>query len=187
MRPGPLLAMLAPVLLLAGGCADSVYHQTRYVPSAGEDAYSFSERLFWTEDAEVYETPANPPALASGEDDGHRSRIDCRKPGQAFKSGPVAAGGGTEINGHGLAEGPTLARMEDEPLHGRGLPPDAPQRVADWHDAGTTGARERPGLIPVANYDGRPRSQPASGIDRRQTEPMASTRDDADWCPPAQR
>lgn len=179
--------MLAPVLLLTGGCADSIYHQTRYVPSAGADAYSFGERLFWTEDDEVYETPSNPPALASSEDDAHRSRIDCRKPGQAFKSNRIASGDGSEISGNGLAEGPTLARMEDEPLHGRGLPPDAPQPVATWHDAGTLGARERPGLVPVANYDARPRSQPASGIDRRQAETLAATRDDADWCPPPQR
>ena len=189
MRPGPLLAVLVPALLvpcllLTGGCADNVYYQTRYAPTSGEDTYSFSERLFQSEDREVYETPANPPALASGEDDDHRSRVDCRKPGQDFKAGRVAAGGGTEIHGHGQSDGPPVARMEDEPLLGRGPGPDTPPKMADWHDAGTPGARERPGLVPVANYDTRPTSQVASGIGMRQAELLAGTREDATWCPP---
>ena len=181
----PALSLLVPLLGLSG-CADSVYYQTRYAPTSGEQAFGVGERWFWSEDDEVYELPANPPALAAGEEgDEHRSRVDCRKPGQAFRANVVARGDGTEIHGHGEASRLTVARMDDSLPLAKGPGPETPYTVAGWHDEARYGTRERTGVAPVAAYDDRPRSTPGSGLDRSSVNTLVVSGDDSGWCPPA--
>lgn len=180
---GLLTAFLA--LPLLSGCADSLYYQTRYVPNSSEGAFSLGDRMFWTEDSEVYELPANPPALATNADDEHRQRIDCKPPGQLFKANQVASGGLTEIRGKSTVSNPQLAVLSDDPGLPRAPGPGKPTSMGGWHDEMPIGAREPAGLTPVAAYEDRPRSTPGSGIDKIPVNKMATIGDETGYCPPA--
>ena len=180
---GLLATMLA--LPLLSGCANSLYYQTRYVPNSGAGAFSMADRMFWTEESEVYELPANPPALATDADDAHRQRVDCQRPGQAFKANLIGSGGLTEIRGSSYVSNPRLAVLDDDPDLPRAPSPGKPTLMGGWHDEMPAGAREPVGLIPVAAYDDRPRSIPGSGTDTIPPKNMATIGDDSGWCPPA--
>ena len=180
---GLLAAFLA--LPLLSGCADSLYYQTRYVPNSSEGAFSLGDRLFWTEESEVYELPANPPALASNADDEHRQRIDCKRPGQAFKANQIGGGGLTEIRGQSSITNPRLAALSDDPGLPRAPGPGKPVPIGGWHEEMPIGAREPAGLIPIGAFEDRPRSTPGSGIGRIPAKPIATIGDETGYCPPA--
>jgi hypothetical protein len=180
---GILVAFLA--LPLLSGCADSLYYQTRYVPSSSEGAFSAGDRMFWTEESEVYELPANPPALASNEDDEHRQRVDCKPPGQQFKSNQVGSGGLTEIRGRSVVTNPQLAVMSNDLGLPRAPGPGKPTQMAGWHDEMPIGAREPAGILKVAGYEDRPKSTPGSGIDTIEPNKMVTIGDETGYCPPA--
>ena len=180
---GLLVAFLA--LPLLSSCANSVYYQTRYVPTSSEGAFSLGDRLFWTEESEVYELPANPPALASNDDDEHRSRVDCKPPGQPFKANQIGSGGLSEIRGKSSVSSYQLAVLSEDPGLPRAPGPGKPTPISGWHDEMLTGAREPAGLIPIAAYDDRPRSTPGSGINNIPANKMATIGDETGYCPPA--
>ncbi len=189
MRPAfvsTLLVTAAVASLGLGGCADNAYYQTRYTPTSSDESYSVTERMFWTEDREVYGLPANPPALATGETDGsddHRKRLECQQPGQRFKSLQVATGNGSEIHGTSLVDSPTLVAQGDE-QSGRGPGPDRRLPIAGEYDAPVNGALDHREVIPVAVKNERSASVRGEGIDRRPAEVLVGTRDDEGWCPP---
>jgi hypothetical protein len=166
---------LAPTLLLAG-CGD-MYYQTRYIPVSAESVYSPSEQLTWTGDKQVYELPANPPAL----DELHRTRIDCKPPGQAFK--PIAVVGIKDSERHREVGQPALVGgINSDPEPGLPFGPGKRLPVAAWMDADPQGARDRIGLIPVAGSDTGPFPFRGSGrVDPAM--PIAAYRSDqVDWC-----
>lgn len=173
-------------LFVFGGCADNAYYQTRYMPTSSDESFSAGERLFWKEDAEVYDLPSRPPALAANEvdaDDDHRPRIDCAPPGPKFQPERVAAGNGTEIRGNSRVDGLKVAAMRDNQT-GVALPPDSAIRIIGWHEERERGARDDRPQDPVAGYDTRPQSVRGEGIDRGHVDTVAGMRDDEGWCPP---
>lgn len=119
-----LVVALTAVVCFSGCSNKYMYYQTRYTPTSSEQSFSPSARLFWTENDEVYELPSNPPAVASVEGiDDHRSRIDCKTPGPAFKPEKIAAYGPGQAPGRGEIPASDLAHLDDR----RELPP-APRR-----------------------------------------------------------
>ncbi len=177
-----LLGLLAVVVL--GGCADNVYYQTRYVPSEG-GAFSGMDGMFRREDPEVYELPANPPALASDDEDrAHRPRVDCRAPGVRFKARRVAGSGEPEAESRSTNEGLVVARLSDDPAAVVSPRPDPRPAIVGIHEEYRYGAPESRGPIPVAGTEDRPVSMRATGIDRRPARPIAAIGDRDDWCPP---
>lgn len=83
----PRLLLLIPALALLGGCSESLYYETRYIPTDIESTYTVSARASWSGDREVYELPAAPPDLDS--EQGPRKR--CAYPYQKFKPLPIVA------------------------------------------------------------------------------------------------
>ncbi len=171
-----------------GGCANNAYFQTRYLPTSSEETYSSSQRLFWSEDTQVYDLPSKPPALASevGADDDHRARIDCAKPGPEWKADRVATGNGTAIQGRSQVDGLPLVGIHEE----RGGVPLPPERLAPtgaWHDERVLGARDTRAHEPISGYDQRPLPVPGEGINRNNHGLVAGMRDDEGWCPPTKR
>jgi hypothetical protein len=184
MRLAPLV-LPALVLCCLTGCANSVYYQSRYAPTSSSQSFGVGERIFWTEDKEVYELPANPPAISTDEEDEHRSRRDCLQPGQNFKAPQVASGGGTEIRGLGGANGPKVAAMADESGIHKAPGPGPAVAIAGWEDEARYGTRERTFLVPVAGNQGPITAAPGSGINRIPPNRVAGIGDDTGWCPPA--
>ncbi len=178
-----LLAPAAALFLLAG-CADSIYYQTRYAPTSSSGSFSIGERMFRTEDNEVYELPANPPALATAQEDSHRSRVDCRRPGQAFKSNPIAGIDGDEIHGNPDGSVTPIARMSNDLELAKSPGPGAPQPLAGWQDEGRYGARERRDPPKVGGAEDRPASVPGSGTTVIAPNKIATIDNDTGWCPP---
>jgi hypothetical protein len=178
-----LLAPAAALFLLAG-CADSIYYQTRYAPTSSSGSFSIGERMFRTEDKEVYELPANPPALATEQEDGHRSRIDCRRPGQAFKPNPIAGIEGDEIRGNPDGSVTPIARMSNDLELAKSPGPGAPQPLAGWQDEGRYGARERRDPPKVGGMEDRPASVSGSGTKVIAPNKIAAIDNDTGWCPP---
>lgn len=179
------LVPVALAVLALSGCANSVYYQTRYAPTSSEQSFGFGERLFWSEDKEVYELPANPPAIATDDEDLHRSRVECREPGQQFKPGQVATGGGTEVHGTSLVDGPTVGTMGDDTTP-RSPRPERPQPISGWHDEPRYGTRETRDPVKVVGPNLTPISAaPGSRIDKIAPNPISTIGDDTGWCPPA--
>jgi hypothetical protein len=83
----PRLMFLIPVLAMLGGCSESLYYETRYIPTDIESTYSVSARASWSGDREVYELPAAPPDLASEA----APRQRCAYPYQKFKPVPIVS------------------------------------------------------------------------------------------------
>jgi hypothetical protein len=171
------LALAAAAVALLAGCGDSMaYYQTRYIPSSG-DEYSAASQLSWQGDREVYELPAEPPAV-----DESRPRVACKEPGEVFKGQGII---GLTDNAPPYPDpNPpiALARSGDESPAGA-LPPVKAVPVADWGELERVGAREPIGPTQVSATDQGPYPFEASG---KNVEPlnMAKTRDSDDWCPP---
>jgi hypothetical protein len=167
-----------PVLALTlAGCGDMAY-QTRYIPVSAESVYSPAERATWSGDREVYELPANPPAI----DELHRQRIDCATPGQRFKPPPMA--GIEDSHRHKETADPSLvARLNDDPEPGSPWGPQKDYPVAAWYEAEQRGAREQIGLVPVGVGDTGPWPFRGSGTETIPASSMAVYRtDQIDWC-----
>jgi hypothetical protein len=180
MRCLPAFAVVFAALVL-GGCSgrnDAVY-TTRQMPTSSEDAYASMAKRTWSEDNEVYELPAQPPAI----DDLHRPRAVCASPGQRMK--PITIGGVANpmyVNrGHSLPL--NTGRMSDrpDPLPLIPLKPLSPVAAFGYEEP--IGAREPVQTLPVAAYDDRPRSQASSGVGRRLIdEALARTAEANVWC-----
>jgi hypothetical protein len=150
----PLLAL--PVLALAlGGCSESLYYDTRYVPTDVESSYSLSSRIAWSGDREVYELPAAAPDI----DNEQKPRVRCTYPYQKFKPQTIAGMGLDQV--HSSTDiGEVAYGGFDDRIHPSG--PTVP-----LHDAPYFATDSRPGApgIPpalgnpkVGGYDTRPRS-----------------------------
>ena len=169
-----------------GGCADNAYYQTRYMPTSSEESYSTGERLFWTEDAHIYDLPSHPPALAANEvgaDDDHRQRQDCALPGPKFLSPRVAAGNRPEIRGQSTVDGLRVAVMREDDSNPR-IPANPATRMGVMQQERELGAHDDRPQDPVSATDSRTRSVRGEGIDRRPVDKLSVMRDDEGWCPP---
>lgn len=185
MRVSALLCAVVTTFAV-GGCADNAYYQTRSMPTSSEESYGAGERLFWKEDAQVYDLPSHPPALEANDadaDDDHRQRIDCAQPGPKFQSQRVAAGNGTEIHGKSSVDNLKVAAMREDRT-GVGLPPGPATQIGGTHGERELGAHDDRPQDPVAGSDTRPKSVHGEGIDRRPATPLSSMRDEEGWCPP---
>lgn len=182
----PLLGLTVLALACLSGCGgDYLYYQTRYIPTSSEQSFSPSARWFRTEDREVYELPANPPALASveGQDD-HRARVDCKPPGPTFKPQPLASYGPEQRRGRGEVDSPDMAQMAGP----SGIPP-APKRrepgpQGGWQNERLYGPNESRRLTDVAQMDAGPHV-PRNTDTSISSDKMATTGPDDSWCPPA--
>jgi hypothetical protein len=181
MRPSLIALPLASIVVLGlAGCGD-VYYQTRYIPPSVDDVYSTSERMTWSGDRQVYELPANPPAI----DDLHRQRVDCKRPGQEFK--PVAMVGLADATARyqGPPDGMIVGGINDGPLPGNALPPMKGLPLAAWGDDRGMGARENIGVNPIGDSDHGPFPFRGSGTTTIPPNPLSAYRDDqTNWCPP---
>jgi hypothetical protein len=175
MRSAPILLPALAVALC--GCGNMAY-QTRYIPVSAESVYSPAEQMTWSGDKEVYELPANPPAI----DEAHRARVDCRTPGQKFK--PVAVAGIEDRQKNKeLADPSLIARLNDDPEPGSPFGPQKDYPVAAYYDAEQRGAREPIGLVPVGVGDQGPFPFRGSGTLTIPASPVAAYRtDQIDWC-----
>lgn len=174
----PLLTLSALLLGLAG-CGD-MYYQTRYIPVSSEDAFSMHERVTWSGDKEVYELPANPPAI----DTLHRERVDCKTPGQKFKGQAMLGIYQPAMHGE-TGEIVAVGGLDKGPHPGNPFPPQKDYPVGVQGDAIDRGAREPIGLIPVGGADRGPYPFRGSGTDTIGSDAMGAYRDDQTfWCPP---
>lgn len=174
MRLTSLLFVLPAVLSLTG-CGD-LYYQTRYIPVSADAAYSVAERSTWSGDREVYELPANPPAIGAE----HRERRPCLPPEQRFK--PTAMLGIYDET-HQHEQGPVTPMAAYG--EAKGLPPKpmAAYPISGWYTAKVPGAKEPVGLIPVGVSAKGPYPFGASGRDRSDPPTMAAWRtDETSWC-----
>jgi len=172
------LGLTALAMLMMTGCGDStVYYQTRYVPTSSDEAFSPASQLGWSGDREVYELPAEPPAV-----DEDRPRIDCKQPAEVFK-GPTIVGLTDSAPAYPDPNPPiALARTGDEELQA-GLPPVKVLPIAKFGDPDVVGAREPVGVPPVASTDHGPFPVVSSGKNNPPLD-LAATRDSDDWCAP---
>lgn len=185
MRVSALFCAVVTTFAL-GGCADNAYYQTRYMPTSSEESFGAGQQLFWQGDAQVYDLPSHPPALAANDidsDDAHRQRIDCAQPGPKFKAQTVASGNGTEVRGRSSVDNLKVAAMRDDRT-GVSLPPGPALPIGGTHGERELGAHDDRPQDPVAGTDTRPKSVRGEGIDRRPATPLSSMRDDEGWCPP---
>ena len=161
MRRPTSSAAVAAILALAGCAGNDAIYSTRSMPTSAEDSYSGGARFLWTEDPEVYELPANPPAI-----DDHRPRLRGQAPGQRLKSNPVAGMSDPLPASSARGDVTAVATISDrpDPLPLPPLPGNAP--LAAIHHETVPGPRESMGLIPLGGTEDRPASQQASGLDR---------------------
>jgi hypothetical protein len=165
----PWLALPALALAL-GGCSESVYYDTRYVPTDVESSYSLSARMGWSGDREVYELPAAAPDI----DNEQKPRVRCTYPYQKFKPQTIAGMGRDEV--HSTADiGEVAYGGYDDRIHPTG--PTVPLHEAPYF--ATDGRPSNPGIPPalgnpiVGTYDERPHSKTSIIT----TEPVKA----ADW------
>jgi hypothetical protein len=165
----PLLALPALALAL-GGCSESLYYDTRYVPTDIESTYSVSARIGWSGDREVYELPAAAPDIENEQ----KARVRCTYPYQKFKPQTIAGMGLDEV--HSSTDiGEVAYGGYDDRIHPTG--PTVPLHEAPYF--ATDGRPSNPGLPPalgnpvVGMYDDRPRSNTSI----LTTEPMKTV----DW------
>ena len=169
-----------------GGCADNAYYQTRYMPTSSEESYGAGERLFWTEDADIYHLPSHPPALAANEvgaDDDHRQRKDCAQPGPKFNSQRVAAGNRTDVTGRSSVDGLRVAVMREDDSNPR-IPANPATKMGGMHQERQIGAHDDRPQDPVSATESRTRSVRGEGLDRRPADTLSAMRADEGWCPP---
>lgn len=182
VMPSMRAAILALPLVLSG-CGDALYYQTRASPEGGSD-FSLTAWLFNHEDSEVYELPARPPAVSTEQDDAHLVRSECHPPGQKFKSPSMMSQDDGVPVASGTVERTTLYKIEDQPVAPASTMRVEPIPLAGWKDPVERGARDHTEVIPVANLDRAPKSQPASGMTTIPAVPLATSEDDNGWCPP---
>ncbi len=175
-----LAAAAALCLVALGGCGD-IYYQTRYIPQSAESVYSGTEQAFWTGDREVYELPANPPAI----DELHRARVDCKRPGQSFKSQTMVGLTDPDRRYDGTGDAILVGALDGGPAPAHGpltIPKTAVSAMGDDYGSG---ARPGIGAIPVAASDHDPVPFRGSGTNLAPKRVVAAYRDDqTDWCPP---
>jgi hypothetical protein len=179
MRRLTSAAAAAVAVLALAGCGDDAVYTSRSMPTSAEDSYSAGAKSFWSEDKEVYELPANPPAI----DDLHRTRAACARPGQKMK--PTTLAGVSDVRPAAMTRRePTLISgrsYQPDPLPLAALPDTVP--VAGWHHESETGAREPLERLPLAGLENRPASQKSSGTDRRQhLEPLVGVGEADIYC-----
>ncbi|MBA3710098.1 MAG: hypothetical protein H0W83_14910, partial [Planctomycetes bacterium] len=146
-----------------------------------DSVYSASEQLTWNGDREVYELPANPPAI----DDLHRSRVDCKRPGQAFKARSMVEIADHSDRYNGLAEVAMVGGQDNGPLPGRAPAALKATPIAAMDDAYGSGAPVHSHPMPVAAWNTDPTNFRGSGTSLYPVTPVAASRDDqTDWCPP---
>ncbi len=171
------LLPLCAVVLAVAGCSSSgerAYYQTRYIPSSGDALYSASEKSRWRGDHQVYELPANAPAL--GED--HRVRRDCVRPGPGFPvNGKVAyrdiPRGGGEV---ALQE---AGGFDGRPDRGLGPQTKDPELVARMGDIPPGGLPQRNFHTQTGAYDRR--AHPGTGPDTGPAQAIGAARDQDKW------
>lgn len=181
MRPAllPLVASIA----LCTGCGDALYYQTRAAPEGGSE-FGFVSWLFHSEDSDVYELPSRPPAISTATEDNHLARRDCERPIPRFKTNTLATIEDEDRRTANLRNGPIdLVTMEDPDLKPRGGGTQDVTTLAGWRDPEERGAREHLGVRPLANYERKPLSQKASGVDRNPKITLATMADRDDYCP----
>ena len=177
-RSGAGLAIAAAATALLSGCGDSmVYYQSRYVPASSDEAFSPASQLSWQGDHEVYELPAEPPAV-----DESRPRVDCKQPAEVFKGQGMVGLTDDAPPYHDPNPPIRLANQGDDEMVAA-LPPVKATPVAKFGEMETVGAREPVGPTPVGGSAKGPFPFEASG---KNNEPltMAATRDSDDWCAP---
>jgi hypothetical protein len=157
-RRSPLV--LAPLLALAG-CGGNAYYATRGMPTSAAEAYAAPARWTLPEEREIYELPANPPAI-----DRDHTGVKNRQPGQILPAQVMVGMADEPWSGVPTVESNRLARMDDV----QGPPPLRPLKslaeVSGWQQEQVPGAREPLGVPRVGTYQDAPASQPASGLDR---------------------
>lgn len=159
-----LLRLAAPLLLLAG-CGDDAYYVTRSMPTSSADTWGTTARLFRGETAEVYELPAQPPAV-----DGPPARGPARAPGQRFPAFPLVAQGDPPARYDARQPAQPVGALDDAIVLAP-VRPLARTPIAAWHPAAEAGVREPIGVRPVGAGEDGPRSQPGSGLDRIPAQP----------------
>jgi hypothetical protein len=172
--------MALPLILGLTGCGD-IYYQTRYIPLSAESVYTGTEQAFWTGDREVYELPANPPAI----DDLHRERVDCKRPGQSFKPQRIVGTYDPDQRYAGPGENTVVGGLDLGPTPSRAPAVMKKPPVAALGDDYGNGAREGVGVTPVWGVEHDPQPFRGSGTNLNPVRPVAAYRDDqTDWCPP---
>ncbi len=153
-RKLPLLALPALALAL-GGCSESLYYDTRYVPTDIESTYSVSSQLSWSGDREVYELPAAAPDI----DGEQKARVRCTYPYQKLKPQTIAGMGLDQV--HSSTDiGEVAYGGYDDRIHPTG--PTVPLHQSPYF--ATDSRPGQPGIPPalgnpkVGMYDDRPRS-----------------------------
>jgi hypothetical protein len=158
----PRLALLIPALALLGGCSESLYYETRYIPTDIESTYTVSARIGWSGDHEVYELPAAPPDIENDQ----AARVRCAYPYQKFKPYPIVAVHAEDVHSSTdigqIAYGSTDTRIHPTgptvPLH------EPPNYATDSRPG-------EPGIPPalmnpkIGMTDVRPRSTTGAGTD----------------------
>ena len=184
MRPNIVGGSLLILGLALGGCADNAYYQSRAMPTSSEESFGFGERLFWHGDSEAYELPAKPPAREGNEDELHRSRVDCRQPGQHFQPQPIVAIADPVT--HNIQGGypRSVGGYDDRPQISTGDTTRKPTPLVGWTEVQEPGARDRLPGNAVAGYDDRQVSQRPSGLDRSPATRISAIGTDDGWCPP---
>jgi len=162
----PLLA-LGVLALALGGCAESLYYDTRYVPTNIESSYSLTSQLAWSGDREVYELPAAAPDI----DNEQKARVRCTYPYQKFKPQTIAGMGNDEV--HSSTDiGEVAYGGYDVRIHPTG--PTVP--LHESPNFATDGRPSNPGIPPalgnpdVSGYDRRPHSK--TSIDSTEPVPL---------------
>jgi hypothetical protein len=174
MRASAKLLVVIPVLLALGGCGDE-YYQTRYIPPSSDACFSLSARATWYGDRQVYELPADPPAIGTD-----HPRRDCLPPGQVLP-GPTIAGLEYGTSHQEVGEVVAISGTSEPPL--AALPPLKNAAIYGWEEAREQGAHEPIGLIPVGNSYLGPNPYRGQGTDTVAPVDMAKYRDDQrNWC-----
>lgn len=149
----PLLAL--PALLLAG-CSESLYYDTRYVPTDIESTYSVSAQIGWSGDKQVYELPAAAPDI----DGEHAERRRCAYPYQKLKPQTIAGMGADQVHSSTDIGGVAYGGFDDR-IHPTG--PTVPLHSAPYF--ATDSRPGEPGIPPalgnpkVSSWDERPHSK----------------------------
>ncbi len=132
-------------------------------------------------DREVYELPANPPAI----DELHRARVDCKRPGQSFKPQTMVGLADPDRRYDGTGDAILVGALDGGPAPAHGpltIPKTAISAMGDDYGLG---ARPAIGAIPVAASDHDPVPFRGSGTNLAPKRAVAAYRDDqTDWCPP---
>jgi len=166
----PLLCL--PVVLALAGCGDE-YYQTRYIPPSSDASFTLASRATWYGDKQVYELPADPPAVGID-----RPRKDCIPPGGVIPDPPIV--GVRDAEGHfETGEVVTIAGTYEEPEHS--LPPLKEAPIYAYDDPHPPGPIEPTGAIPVAGTQQPPFAGHSAAL--IPPVPLAAYRTDQTlWC-----